>query len=118
MKIAVEVCFGLLIKKKRRERHNLKTNKRVSEVSLHIDVDAELDKALSFHQAGNLQQAEERYRKILKANPQHTDVLHLLGLVNYQSGKAELRLALLKKRSACRQNLLTFSVILEIFLGA
>ena len=86
-----------MIKKKRRERNNLKTNKRVSEVSLHIDVDAELDKALSFHQAGNLQQAEERYGKILKANPQHTDVLHLLGLVNYQSGKAEIAISFIKK---------------------
>jgi predicted O-linked N-acetylglucosamine transferase (SPINDLY family) len=76
-----------LIKKKRRERNNLKTNKRVSEVSLHIDVDAELDKALSFHQAGNLQQAEERYRKILKANPQNEDALHFLGVLVFQLGQ-------------------------------
>ena len=64
--------------RKRRKRNNLKTNTRVSEVSLHIDVAAELDKALAFHQNGNLQQAEERYRQILKANPQNEDALHFL----------------------------------------
>ena len=73
--------------RKRRERNNLKTNKRVSEVSLRIDVDAELDKAFSFHQAGNLQQAEERYRQILKANPQNEDALHFLGILVFQLGQ-------------------------------
>ena len=50
-------------------------------MSLHIDVDAELDKALSFHRAGNLQQAEEGYRKILKESPQNEDALHFLGVL-------------------------------------
>ena len=99
MEFLLSIFVGnvIFMGRKRREWNNLKTNKRVSEVSLRIDVDAELDKALSFHQAGNLQQAEERYRKILKANPQHTDVLHLLGLVNYQSGKAEIAISFIKK---------------------
>ena len=74
-------------RKKRRKRNNLKTNKRVSEVSLHIDVNAELDKALSFHQIGNLRQAEELYRKILKANPQNEDALHFLGILVFQLGQ-------------------------------
>ena len=104
--------------RKRRKRNNLKTNKRVSEVSLRIDVDAELDKALSFHQAGNLQQAEERYRKILKANPQHTDVLHLLGLVNYQSGKAEIAINFIKKAISLSPESPNFLCNLGDILGA
>ena len=52
------------MERQRRKRDNLKTNKRVSEVSLHIDVDAELDKALSFHQAGNLEHPNNDIRSI------------------------------------------------------
>jgi len=73
--------------RKRRKRNNLKTNTRVSEVSLHIDVAAELDKAPAFHQNRNLQQAEERYRQILKANPQNEDALHFEGILVFQLGQ-------------------------------
>ena len=74
-------------RRKRKQQNNPKMNKRVSEISSHVDVDAELDKALSFHQAGNLQQAEEGYRKILKASPQNEDALHLLGVLVFQLGQ-------------------------------
>ena len=73
--------------RERKQQNNLKTNKRVSEISSHIDVDAELDKALSFHRAGNLKQAEEGYRKILKESPQNEDALHFLGVLVFQSGQ-------------------------------
>jgi tetratricopeptide (TPR) repeat protein len=40
-----------------------------------------LNTALKLHQAGNLKQAEEIYRKILKTNPFNPDALHLLGVI-------------------------------------
>jgi predicted O-linked N-acetylglucosamine transferase (SPINDLY family) len=44
------------------------------------------DRALAFHQAGRLSEAEEMYRQILKAQPYHWDSLHFLGVIHYQRG--------------------------------
>jgi protein O-GlcNAc transferase len=46
--------------------------------------------ALQYHQAGNLAQAEQVYRQILEANPQHADALHMLGVIALQLGRHEL----------------------------
>jgi tetratricopeptide (TPR) repeat protein len=43
--------------------------------------------ALQYHQAGNLRQAEQLYHQILKADPDHADTHHLLGVVAYQTGR-------------------------------
>jgi tetratricopeptide (TPR) repeat protein len=45
-----------------------------------------LDAAIAHHQASRLQQAEQLYRSILDTLPEHTDALHLLGLVRHQLG--------------------------------
>ena len=58
---------------------------------------SELQQAISCHQAGQLQRAETLYRQILNNNPQHADALHLLGLVTYQSGKAEVAINFIKE---------------------
>jgi predicted O-linked N-acetylglucosamine transferase (SPINDLY family) len=42
--------------------------------------------ALEHHRAGRLEAAGEIYRRILEAEPQHADALHLLGVVAHQSG--------------------------------
>jgi Flp pilus assembly protein TadD len=42
--------------------------------------------AVKYHQAGNLQAAEQTYREILALDPNHADALHLLGVVAFQSG--------------------------------
>ena len=42
--------------------------------------------AISHHQAGRLQKAEELYTRILDFDPSHAEALHLLGLVAYQQG--------------------------------
>ena len=42
--------------------------------------------AMEHHQAGRLPQAEQLYRQILSAAPQHADSQHLLGLLAHQSG--------------------------------
>ncbi|REK19561.1 MAG: tetratricopeptide repeat protein [Planctomycetota bacterium] len=48
-----------------------------------------LQQAIALHQAGQLAQAEQLYRRILKAQPRHPDALHLLGLVAHQLGHPE-----------------------------
>jgi tetratricopeptide (TPR) repeat protein len=45
------------------------------------------DLALRHHQAGNHPLAEQLYRQILEAEPQHVNALHLLGVLAYQAGK-------------------------------
>ncbi|QCG89600.1 tetratricopeptide repeat protein [Azospirillum sp. TSH100] len=40
--------------------------------------------ALRHHQAGSLDAAEPLYRRVLQADPHHTDALHLLGVLNHQ----------------------------------
>ena len=44
-------------------------------------------KAVDLHSRGDFQQAEKLYKKILKSHPQHPDILHLLGLTAFQTGK-------------------------------
>jgi predicted O-linked N-acetylglucosamine transferase (SPINDLY family) len=46
--------------------------------------------AIQHHQAGRLQAAEQIYRLILQAEPNHPDALHLLGVAAYQVGKHEV----------------------------
>ena len=42
--------------------------------------------ALRLHQAGSLAEAESLYLRILEADPEYADALHLLGLIAYQRG--------------------------------
>jgi predicted O-linked N-acetylglucosamine transferase (SPINDLY family) len=49
-----------------------------------------LQTALQHHQAGHLPEAETLYRQILQAHPDHSDVLHLLGVIAHQAGKHEI----------------------------
>ncbi len=46
-----------------------------------------LDHGVRQHQAGHLAAAEDCYRQILVRQPQHTDALHLLGLIAHQAGQ-------------------------------
>jgi predicted O-linked N-acetylglucosamine transferase (SPINDLY family) len=43
--------------------------------------------AFEHHQAGRLEAAEALYRRILQADPEQADALHLLGLVAYRLGR-------------------------------
>ncbi len=53
--------------------------------------------ALRHHQAGQLAEAESRYRKILAIDRNHVDSLHLLGVIAHQGGRNELALDLIGK---------------------
>ena len=54
-----------------------------------------LDAGVRCHDAGNLQQAEQLYRQVLAADPQHAKATYLLGLMALQVGKYELAVRIL-----------------------
>ena len=45
-----------------------------------------LRRAFALHQQGQAGEAEQLYRKVLKADPRQFDALHLLGLLKHQTG--------------------------------
>lgn len=50
------------------------------------EINAILQSALMSHRAGNLQEAEAGYRKVLSLNPRHPDAMRLLGLIAISAG--------------------------------
>ncbi len=58
--------------------------------------------ALQNHQAGRLADAEALYRKILIADPKHSDALHLLGLILSDLGRREEGIAMIEQAIALR----------------
>ncbi len=53
-------------------------------------LEAELERAIGFHQAGDLEKAAPIYEQILAQSPTHTDALHLLGVAHHQFGRHEV----------------------------
>jgi len=49
--------------------------------------DAKFQQALALHRGRRLDAAERLYREILAEDPRHFDALHLLGLVQYETGR-------------------------------
>jgi len=56
-------------------------------MSDHLNLQQQFDSALSHHQAGRLAEAEAAYRRILSADPNDADALHLLGVIANQTGR-------------------------------
>jgi tetratricopeptide (TPR) repeat protein len=52
-----------------------------------------LELAFRCHQVNDLSQAEQLYRQILLADPNHADAHHLLGVVGYQTGRLDMAMA-------------------------
>ena len=52
---------------------------------------------LKLHQAGQLAEAEVCYRRVLAAQPNHADALHLLGVVAHQLGRSDLAVELIRQ---------------------
>jgi protein O-GlcNAc transferase len=53
------------------------------------------NQAITFHQNGRLQDAEQLYLKILDVKPDHFDAQHLLGVIRHQQGRNSEALALI-----------------------
>jgi tetratricopeptide (TPR) repeat protein len=58
----------------------------------HQTPDTVLQQAIAHHRAGRLAEAERLYRVVLQVNPNQPDANHNLGLLAWQSGRAELGL--------------------------
>ena len=67
-----------------------------------MNIPTELQKAIQYHESGQLQKAESRYRKILRTDPNQPDALHLLGVIAYQNGNHDEAAHLIRK--AIRNN--------------
>ena len=63
---------------------------------LRMTLQQAFDRALQFHMAGNLQQAEGIYRQILAVEPRHRDAMHLLGLLAHQVGQSAAAVELIR----------------------
>ena len=57
---------------------------------------------LENHRAGRLAEAETFYRRVLAAQPDHADALHLLGVIAHQTGRHDLAVELISQ--AIKQN--------------
>ena len=62
-----------------------------------MDIDKAIQLALKEHKAGNLQQAELIYRKILKKQPNDIDALHLLGVLLHHQGHYDSAIKYIRK---------------------
>jgi predicted O-linked N-acetylglucosamine transferase (SPINDLY family) len=54
-------------------------------------------KAVAHHQAGELAQAKDFYSQVLQASPQHSDALHLLGVMACSAGQFAVALKFIDK---------------------
>jgi len=61
------------------------------------DLRAAFNHAISLHQAGELEGAEQIYRKILAVKNNHADTLHLLGVIEYQKNNPGEAIKLIRK---------------------
>jgi predicted O-linked N-acetylglucosamine transferase (SPINDLY family) len=64
---------------------------------MSLSADRAFTLALQHHQAGRLAEAEQGYRQILEQEPEHSDSLHLLGIVAMQTGNLGAALALVQR---------------------
>jgi len=62
-----------------------------------MNINKSIQLAIEHHQAGNLQQAEHIYKRILKVQPDNADALHFLGIIYYQLRNYDLAIEYLKK---------------------
>jgi tetratricopeptide (TPR) repeat protein len=81
-----------------------------------INIGRVLQEALALHQQGRLDEAEKLYNRVLKADRNQFDALHLLGMLNHQRGKPgeayRLLSAALKVHPRAPEALSNFAMIL------
>lgn len=57
----------------------------------------DLETALEYHNQGELEEAQKIYRQILEHNPNHSDALHLSGIIAFQIGKNSIAISLITR---------------------
>ncbi|HUV49876.1 MAG TPA: tetratricopeptide repeat protein [Anaerolineae bacterium] len=81
-------------KKNKREKIKIASGKMGN---LPFDIDTEIKKAFQYHQSGQFEKAQEIYKEILEINPNHSDSLHLSGIIAHQSGKNDIAANLINR---------------------
>ncbi len=71
-------------------------------------IDEWMREAFALHQAGKTTDAEDRYRRILRARPDNVDALYLLGEIANRSGRHERAIELIGKAIAANDAIATF----------
>ena len=56
-----------------------------------------LPQIVELHRVGRMAEAEAQYRQLLSQNPQHPDVLHMLGLLLHQTGRSQEGIGLIQQ---------------------
>jgi predicted O-linked N-acetylglucosamine transferase (SPINDLY family) len=79
-------------------------------------VDRKIARALEHQRAGRLAEAEGIYRRILDSKPNHSDALHLLGVLGYQVGRSDIAVDLIKKAIAVKGGIAAFHEHLGVAL--
>ncbi|NNM82273.1 MAG: tetratricopeptide repeat protein [Burkholderiales bacterium] len=62
-----------------------------------LKVGEAIGRALAFHQAGRLDEAESLYHEVLVVDPEQADALHLLGLIHHQRGNHPMAVELMQR---------------------
>ena len=62
-----------------------------------MNINEEIRLAFKYHRSGDLQQAENIYREILKIQPDNVDALHFLGILKYQLGNYDSAIECIEK---------------------
>ena len=89
-------------------RERRKCNHRIPVGVLMAGMDQAMAEALAHHEAGRLREAEQLYRRVLAADPQNADALHLLGLVAHQAGRSDVAVTLIGRAIAQRGDIPAF----------
>jgi tetratricopeptide (TPR) repeat protein len=61
---------------------------------------AAIEKAIQYHQSGCLEKAEEIYSRLLQLNPNHPELLHVLGIISHQLNEHDESVILLNQAIA------------------
>ncbi|MGA2583462.1 MAG: tetratricopeptide repeat protein [Tepidisphaeraceae bacterium] len=83
-----------------------------------MNLDQAYERAGQHHQAGQLAEAEQIYRKIIQAQPNHADALHRLGMIAHQGGKDDVAITLIGRAIELRPNVAGYYVNLGVALYA
>jgi len=75
-----------------------------------------LNKAIQYHQNGNVQEAEKIYTEVLKVDPGNINCLYLMGLVNYQKGKLDNAVDYANKALAIRPAFDIYKTLADIYI--